>query len=193
MKKVILLTLWMLVLQVPVWVSLSFTEKQEQGCGIDRRDVKSLNDTDAKKISFTARRAEISDLILFAPPSKINSKTPRFGSEFYVYQINCTIREYRKEDDGDYHLVLQATGDTTTMVGEILNPECPDLKNSPHLQDYIKVRAEFEKYILPKNKVKSGYYKLKGVCFFDKPHGQLGCAKNAVELHPILSFIRLSK
>jgi hypothetical protein len=163
---------------------------QEEGCGVDRRLVKTLNDTDAKKISFTAMRTDVSDMVKFKCPEKISRTLPRFGKEFNFYQLNCTIKEY-KEDDGDYHLVLQDAGDTTkTMVGEILNPTCDDLKNNPHLQEYITVRADFEKCILPKNKVKSGYYKLKGVCFFDKVHGQLGAAKNGVELHPILSFTK---
>jgi hypothetical protein len=164
---------------------------QEQGCGVDRRAVKVLNDTDASKITFFARRAEIADMVKFKCPEKVSRTLPRFGNEFYVYQFNCIIKEYRKEDDGDYHLVLQDAGDSAkTMVGEILNPNCDDLKNNPHLQEYITVRAEFEKCILPKNKVKEGYYKLKGVCFFDRVHGQLGVAKNGVELHPILSFTK---
>jgi hypothetical protein len=166
----------------------SLVSFQEQACGVDRRAVKVLNDTDAKKINFTARRAEISDMIKFKCPEKVSRTLPRFGNEFYTYQFSCKIKEYRKEDDGDYHLVLE--NDSITMVGEIINPTCDDLKNNPHLQDYIKVRSEFEKCILPNHKVKEGYYKLKGVCFFDKVHGQLGAAKNGVELHPILSFIK---
>ena len=189
MKKVILLLTWNLILSIPLWLSLSF--KQEQGCGVDRRAVKVLNDTDAKNISFTAMRTDVVDMTKFKCPEKISRTLPRFEKEFNVYQLNCTIREYRKEEDGDYHLVLQQADDTTiTIVGEIINPTCDDLKNNPHLQEYITVRAEFEKYILPKNKVKGGYYKLKGVCFFDRPHGQLGAAKNGVELHPILSLTK---
>lgn len=181
----------MIFVIISLIVLTSLVSFNETSCGIDRRDVKSLNDTSAKKINFTPKRAEVSDMVKLIPPSKISNNTPRFGDEFSSYQFNCTIREYRKEEDGDYHLVLQQADDTSiTMVGEILNPTCDDLKNNPHLQEYITVRTEFEKYILPKNKVKGGYYKLKGVCFFDRPHGQLGCAKNAVELHPILSFIK---
>ncbi len=167
----------------------SFNGFQQSDCGKDRQNIKTLTDSAAKSVNYNPRRSDINELINLAKPPKISNDLPRSTYEYNTYVINCYIREYRLEADGDYHLVLQDMDDSTkTIIGEIVNPECDLVKKSTHLNEFIVAREEFSKYILKNNQVKSGIFRIYGVCFFDKSHGQLGVAKNGVELHPILSF-----
>lgn len=165
-----------------------------EGCGIERREVKALLDKDASQIKWTPITSNIKTLVSFVQPFPVKdkkfNKNVRFGYEFNVYEIKCKIREFRKEDDGDYHLVLVDINDSTrTMIGEILNPECPDLLNSQYTSALNNAREEFEMFKLPKNKVMEGIYTITGVCFFDHIHGQLGVAPNGVEIHPIMDIV----
>lgn len=168
----------------------------KQDCGKERWDVKNLSDKEAKSIKWTPIRTTVKSLSQLKQEYPVNDKTfnkkIRFGYEFNIYEIKCRIREYRKEDDGDYHLVLVDLKDTTsTIVGEIVNPLCTDIsKNNNYLNTFISTRSEFEKMKIAHNKVKSGTYTVIGVCFFDKIHGQLGVAPNGVELHPIMDIVQ---
>jgi len=163
--------------------------------GKQRWDVKTLSDKESNKIvwipKYTTVKALTKLIQSYPVDDKKFNKDIRFGYEFYVYEINCKIKEYIKEEDGDYHLVLVDLKDTTsTMIGEILNPECDSLKNSKFIKSYREVRSEFEKYILPKGKVEDIKFAIIGVCFFDKIHSQKGVAPNGVELHPIMDLIK---
>lgn len=163
-------------------------------CGIDRRDVKSLLDKEAAKIKWTPKNHTVKYLskliqVPFPAKDKKFNKKIRYGNEFNVYEIKCRIREFRKEDDGDYHLVLVDLNDTTiTIVGEIIDPNCPDLSGSQYMGAFKNIREEFELFKLPKNKVMEGVYTITGVCFYDKLHGQLGISANGIELHPIMDI-----
>ena len=161
-------------------------------CGKERREVKALLDKEAAKIKWTSKRTSVkamSKLVQVFPKDKKFDKKIRYGFEYNVYELKCRIREFRKEDDGDYHLVLVDLNDTTiTIVGEIINPECPDLANSQYLGAFKNTREEFELFKLPKNKVMQGVYTITGVCFFDFVHGQLGISANGVEVHPIMDI-----
>ncbi len=170
--------------------------------GVERWQVKTLTDSAASKIIWTVQPTTVKALTLLVQnyPKKGDkdfktfNKVKRFGYEFFVYEVTCKIREFRREDDGDYHLVLMDLTDTTiTMVGEIPNPDCSNTQKSLYLKSFQAARIEFEKYKLPYFKVMHGTYKITGVALFDKVHGQLGCAPNGIELHPIMDFTKDSK
>jgi len=205
MKKIFLYQFLLIASGIFFLLLCSFIKRPLiQGCGTERWDVKTLQDTASARINWTPIQSDVKSLINFIQtveakrkrgsvvPDTENKK--RLGLEFNVYTIKCKVREYKKEDDGDYHLVLMDLSDTTkTMVGEILNPKCEELKNSKYLSAFQNVREDFESYIIPNKKIQSGIYELTGVCFFDFPHGQLGVAPNAVELHPIMNLIQYSR
>jgi hypothetical protein len=157
--------------------------------GKERWDVKTLTDTAVSRINFKPKSVTIERLIQTVPGRKIGNNTPRFGLEFNVCTVICKIREYRTEDDGDKHLVLVSTVDSTvTMIGEIPNLMCDTTNSNKFRPKFDSCLAEFKKYTLKNYKVKPGKYKVTGVIFYDKIHGQLGVAPNGIELHPILSI-----
>lgn len=171
----------------------AFIKLPDGSCGAERRDVKALLDKESSKIKWGTNKTTVkamSKLVQLFPKDKKFDKKIRFGYEFNVYELKCRIREFRKEEDGDYHLVLMDINDTTcTIVGEIVNPECPDLVGSQYMGAFKNTREEFEMFKLPKNKVMEGVYTITGVCFFDFVHGQLGVAPNGVEIHPIMDIV----
>lgn len=158
--------------------------------GKDRWDVKTLTDVGAKKVKFKPIKTTIDSLRKIVPNQKVGNTTKRFGTEFYTYEIVCKVREYRMEDDGDYHLVLVDVSDTSkTMIGEIPDPSCPSVAKSGKANTFVKVRTFFKDSVaVKKNVTKQGVYKITGVVFFDKKHRQLGLSPNGIELHPILSI-----
>lgn len=168
---------------------------QESPCGgKERWDVKTLTDAGINKINFTPDTITIDSLIKIMPNRRIGNTLPRFGIEFKTYVIKCSIREYRKEDDGDYHLVLVSLKDTSkTMIGEIPNPFCSSVFISQYVSKFAETRTYFEQsIILRRNKTKRGIYLIYGVAFYDKKHSQIGVATNGIEIHPILSIKKLS-
>ena len=47
---------------------------------------------------------------------------------------------------------------------------------------------DFKNTLLATEQADTSVYIITGVAFYDKVHGQLGAAPNAVEIHPILSI-----
>jgi hypothetical protein len=177
-------------------ISFSFsTQNSEVDCnGVERWDVKTLTDIDSKKVNFKADTVTIDYLTKIQPDRKIGNKLPRFGIEFKTYVIICGIREYRREEDGDYHLVLYDLKDTTkTMIGEIPLTFCSTVAKSKYAKKFEQSSDYFEQKIMDKkNKTKKEVYKIYGPAFYDKKHGQLGLAPNGIEIHPILSIKKVS-
>lgn len=177
-------------------ISLSFsTNVDDVTCGGDERwDVKTLTDVDVKKVDFKADTVSVDYLIKIQPDRKISNKLPRFGIEFKSYVVVCGVREYRREEDGDYHLVLYDIKDTAkTMIGEIPLTFCSSVAKSKYAKKFEQATDYFEEKMIDKKyKVKKGVYKIYGVAFYDKKHGQLGLAPNGIEIHPILSIKKVS-
>lgn len=207
MKRVVLILTWNLFLSIPLYLSLAF--KQPDGlpkhlppgndsladsliikdCGKSRTDIKMLVDTGIKHIDFTPRRKEVNELAKLPKPTvKISSTLPRLPAECVTYQVNCRILEYKKEDDGDYHLIIQDISDTTTIVAEIVDPRCEVARKSNYFKQFLFVRRAFEACTLSNGKVKKGIYKIIGVAFYDKLHGAEGASANGIELHPLIYF-----
>ena len=177
-------------------VSFSFsTATDDVTCGGDERwDVKTLTDADAKKVNFKADTVTVDYLIKIQPDRKIGNKLSRFGVEFKTFVVVCGIREYRREDDGDYHLVLYDLKDTNkTMIGEIPLTFCSSVSKSKYAKKFEQSADYFEQKVMDKKyKTKKGVYKIYGPAFYDKKHGQLGLAPNGIEIHPILSIKKVS-
>jgi len=167
-------------------------QTEKQSCGLNRVKVKTCSDIDVQKIDSAAKQSTIKTLISKKAPEKISENLPRTGIEFKTYKIKAKITYWKSEDDNDYHLVLQDLKDSTlTMVAEIPDSNCDEVKNGRFYKQIESTRKSFNLIKWTKNRVKPGIYIITGVAFFDKVHGQKGVAKNGIELHPVLSITKV--
>jgi hypothetical protein len=176
-----------------IWImSCSKPDEKNPACtGKDRWDVKTLTDPSVSSVNYTPTSITVANLISIPLVNTISGNTPRFGIEFNTYTIQCRIREYKLSDDGDYHLVLMdLSNPSTTMIGEIPDPYCASVKQSAYLNNFTKARKDFKNSLLVTEQVDTSVYIITGVAFYDKVHGQLGAAPNAIEIHPILSIAK---
>ena len=173
------------------WImSCSKPDEKNPACtGKDRWDVKTLTDPNASTINYSPITITVSNLVSIPLTHTIGGNTARFGIEFNTYTTYCHIREYKLSDDGDYHLVLQdISNPSITMIGEIPDPYCESVKKSIRINQITQARKDFKNTLLVTEQVDTTIYIITGVAFYDKVHGQLGAAPNAIEIHPILSI-----
>lgn len=162
-------------------------EELANGCGTERWLIKTASDADARAINVAPAPASISALTSL--PSKIGTDSERISpTELTVYQLaDVVLVQYRRESDGDYHLVL--SDGTRTMIAEIPDPACVS-PASPLLAAISRTRAQFEARhgpVSPGATADGETITVTGVGFFDFAHSQTGMAPNAIELHPLLS------
>jgi hypothetical protein len=108
--------------------------------------------------------------------------------------LEVKLKEYTKEDDEDYHLVLEDEIGNT-MVAELPNPPCVAATAPTKIKEKIQIaRDDFDRKFngttKPTSTPKSPNVKIRiaGIGMFDKEHGQLGRADNGIELHPVLGL-----
>ena len=162
-------------------------------CGTERWLTKELIDPDRSKIDFNDTiSATILEQVSLPQPSLI--KVTRLPLEDSLIQVECFIAGYKVEADGDFHIVI-TDGNKYTMIAEIGDINCSELKKSTHYKEITVVRLWFDdtfhptsKYKLSKTKTK---YRFTGVRFFDKIHGQTGVAPNGVEIHQCLKIEKI--
>ena len=161
------------------------------GCGVDRWPVKTLTDTDASRVNLTPVDSSVHELVaLPAPPSPVARVAP---VEFTTYQISADLIYAKLEADSDIHMVLRDPNTQETMIIEAPCPSCA--QGSAVTAQIAQVRqivqAQFAQAVAgtPEDLGTTPLHvTVTGVAFFDHPHGQTGCATNAIELHPLLSF-----
>jgi len=161
------------------------------GCGIDRWSVKTLTDTDASRVNLSPVDSSVHDLVgLPAPASPTARVAP---AEFTTYRITADLIYAKLETDSDIHMVLRDPNSKETMIIEAPCPACA--QGSAVTAQIAQVRqiveAQFAQAVAgtPQDLGTSPLHvTVTGVGFFDHPHGQTGCATNAIELHPLLSF-----
>jgi len=129
--------------------------------------------------------------------------TPRQSPEFRTYRIICRIKSYNTALDGDLCLELvDADEPEYTMFGEVPNPDCLIVRDSPYAEQFRGVWSSFRRDCVQDGKivddmerhaVNEGLYEVTGVCFMDLPHPTEGAADNYVELHPVLSIKKVGR
>lgn len=109
----------------------------------------------------------------------------RQSLERTVVEVSGTIIAAKLELDGDYH--LDFSDGTHTEVCEIPDPrENPDYSSVwKQCREWVCEHAGFTVGRMRKCRIPCT---ITGVRFFDKIHGQLGCAPNGVEIHPIMGI-----
>lgn len=166
-------------------------EKAETTCGQERWPVKTLADDDAASVDpSVVTGLSVSDLVKFPGHSKkelLRMADSRYPEETKVYQVDAQIVGFKREADGDFHIVIADLRDPQkTMIVEIPDPVCKDLGQT-------QLRSDFEarfghataKY---KTLAKPARVVVSGPGFYDFIHGQTGVAANGFELHPVLKM-----
>lgn len=160
--------------------------------GKERWDIKTLADDASEDIDLT--RSEFTDIRTIAAIKpgfnpRLKAEKDRHPLEEKLFTITCRIKEVLKQDDEDLHLVL--SDGTRTMVGEIVFPCCPDVKNGDHAALFKRAFQQFDPF-------RAGHawedhtWQVTGVAFVDYKHGgkkgQKGMLANCIELHPIVDI-----
>jgi hypothetical protein len=168
--------------------------------GTYRWDYKILIDADGLKL-FTAKASPstIHDLEKLTRPAPADLKNQRAALENQKVTITGYIVDDGEEPDGDFHLVVQGSPASESLIVEIPDPNMPKLKGFPGLKSKYTAGRNFVTQNIdphpstikpcPNGKVK---VTITGIVFFDKiAHGD-GHADNGVEIHPVLE-IRAAK
>ena len=180
--------------------------------GTERWNVKVANDPDAAQISPNPQGPNTVAQLNQIEPKPIDPGG-RMEPEKKRYTVRGLLSYFKKEDDGDYHVVItdppgqfshdDAAPNGRSMVVELPNPDCLRGKSgkgpatSILAQSMAEARASFEEQvhgISGTNITKSIPVTVTGVGFFDRAHGQTGRAteraeadgrKVVFELHPV--------
>jgi hypothetical protein len=158
-------------------------------CGSERWPVKTGTDQDAALVNLNAVTPSTITYLAGLPAPVLHPSSGRLRPiETTVFQLTCTLLEYKLEADSDYHLVLSDESGRT-MIAEIPSPSCVG-PSSPFASAIARARAAFEaKYHATKAMHTANEpVQITGVGFFDFIHGQTGVAPNGIELHPVLSI-----
>ena len=156
------------------------------GCGVERWPVKTGTDANRNQVNTTPIAASVAYLGSRPKPSSYpnNNRIPPF--EFHTYQMTAYVTQYKLEADSDVHLVLKdAAGHQ--MIAEIPAPTCVGA-TSRWKTNITSARRTWGTTYHPTT---TWHYihrsvTLRGLAFFDVPHGQTGKAPNAIELHPVI-------
>jgi hypothetical protein len=173
----------------------------------ERWIVKTASDADAEGMTGQAPTpTTIAALTALPVPPLLPRDGRSDGAEKTVWQLTATLREFGREADGDYHMVL-VDADGNTMIGEIPNPG--DIISASYFGPQINgARAAFDAHFNIKEDIgapsvqaavaatatATAFHRagdtvtLTGLGYFDFAHGQNGVAPNAIELHPVIGI-----
>ncbi|MDQ1636728.1 MAG: hypothetical protein QOF62_67 [Pyrinomonadaceae bacterium] len=157
-------------------------------CGVERWSVKVGTDPDAGLCDLTkATPVTVSTMRGWPAPSSIplNSRVAPYETTAWV--INGTLINYKKEDDVDYHIVVQ-DGSGNTVITEVPCPCCAI--GSPFQPRIDGARTAFDNRLTAQTFFQNPSIpvRITGIGFFDFIHGQTGVAPNGIELHAILDI-----
>jgi hypothetical protein len=156
------------------------------GCGVERWPVKTGTDADRFKVNTTPISTTIQYLGSRAKPSSYPTSHRVTTYELHTYQVKATVTQYKVEADSDIHLVLKDSAGRS-MIAEIPKPTCVG-STSRWRTSIASARTTWTSHYTTTT---SWHYlhrsvTLRGLGFFDVPHGQTGRAPNAIELHPVI-------
>jgi hypothetical protein len=173
----------------------------------ERWVVKTAADPDAQALTGQNPTATtVAQLRALAVPAQLPPDGRSEGAEKTVWQITATLQAYRREADGDYHLVI-ADDQGSTMIAEIPNPG--DITSPSYFaaqianartafDDHFQITEDVSAASAPAAMAPGGGPQFQqisvpvtvtGLGYFDFNHGQLGVAPNAIELHPVINIV----
>ncbi len=178
------------LLRFAALLALSLAAGSALACGKERWQVKVGTDRDAPQVALAPQDATIYDLASIVAPLNpgIRKDTRYAPTELKVFRIRATLTLIKREQDDDYHIVIEDNRGRT-MIVEAADPSCA--AGSAFEAQIRAVRAAIDAHfgggITGKKKMRVPVT-VTGVAFFDKMHGQEGVADNGIELHPLLSI-----
>jgi hypothetical protein len=155
------------------------------GCGVERWPVKTGTDADRGHVSTKVVATTEGSLVKLPKPSHYPTNNRIAPTELHVFQITATVTQYKEEADSDIHLVLHDSGHS--MIAEIPAPNC--VGSTSRWRSNIASTRSTWTHVYP---LSTSWHHinrrvtLRGLGFFDVPHGQTGVAPNAIELHPVI-------
>ena len=154
-------------------------------CGTERWPVKTGADDDRKRINNTPHDVSINYLRNRPAPADRPQTSRVAPVEITTYRVHARLIEYVREADSDYHLVLSDQRGRT-MVVEIPAPACV-ARISPLRSAIQRARRAMNAHFAVGSSFRHSDVSVvvRGVGFFDFPHGQTGMAPNSIELHPV--------
>lgn len=164
-------------------------------CGLERWQVKTLADPQARAINPQPQATSVHDLVgLRAPATLAPRRIPPV--ELSTYNVKARLVEYKLEEDSDIHLVVADPSSGETMIAEFPADGCTQGAAPTARKQMSQARTALLKACGPPRsdprlttfEPLSGTATLRGVGFFDSIHGQAGVARNGIELHPVLYF-----
>lgn len=161
-------------------------EPRVSRCGVERWAVKTLTDPGASHVNLTPTATTVEELAALPVPDGFSGHAPRLAPESQTFTVSTILVEFEEETDSDIHLVLLGASGQT-MIAEIPAPECAP--GSRVLSQITRARAQFTNMFgQPSRSWQQSmeHIRVTGVVFFDVPHGQMGIAPNAIELHPVI-------
>src|SRR6185295_12378704 len=159
-------------------------------CGGERWSVKIGSDPDANLVNLSnPTPTTVAALTALAAPNTIPDNKRVQPTETTLWVINATLKQYQKQADSDYHLLL-IDGAGHQMIAEISSPNCV-APGSPFAAGVARARAQFDAKFTATSAIKNANVpvQITGVGFFDFLEGQIGVAPNGIELHPILDIV----
>ncbi|HEV3037852.1 MAG TPA: hypothetical protein VHA33_08715 [Candidatus Angelobacter sp.] len=169
-------------------------------CGTERWLIKTLVDSESRRIDWNPRSSSISDLVSLEAPRVLDDS--RAQAETRVYSVEAILIGWKVESgthgDRDYHLVLADPSELQrTLIAEVPSSDCAGACSSSHVQQFLETRWELENRLSAPQahfrRLKPAWLvQVQGVGFFDIYHNQIGVAENCIELHPVLhiEFVR---
>ncbi len=156
------------------------------GCGVERWPVKTGTDADRGKVSTTVHSTSIRSLSSRPKPAHYPTNNRIPPAELHVWQVKARVTQYKEEADSDVHLVLKDSANHS-MIAEIPAPTCVG-KSSRWKAKITSARSTWT-HTYPLST--SWHYinravTIRGLGFFDPPHGQTGISRNGIELHPVI-------
>ena len=157
-------------------------------CGTERWTVKTMTDDDRHDIAPGVQDTTIRALRQRPTPTTRPATGRVAPAETTRFRVHARLREFVREDDGDYHLVL-ADRAGRTIIAEIPDPGCVG-RISPVRKGIRTARARMDaRYDVTTGfKAVNQRVTVRGIGFFDYSHGQTGMAPNDLELHPVVGL-----
>src|SRR5439155_2607659 len=110
-------------------------------CGFERWQVKTLSDSEARRVNFAVHPATVRYLgSLRASAGGQDSRGPL---ELRVFGVQARLVSVKREADSDYHLVLSEGG--ATMIAEMPFASCTS--GARHRYAMTTARAELERAV----------------------------------------------
>jgi hypothetical protein len=154
-------------------------------CGSERWPVKVGTDAQAAGVSLAPKPTTVATLdALAAAGGGASRETP---TETTLWELrDVTLTEIKLESDDDYHLVVSQAG--KTMIVEVPSPGCARAGAWACLVSRTRSAIDGKYTVTASPSYPAATVTMRGIGFFDYPHGQTGVAPNAIELHPVLQI-----